>query len=825
MKRIFTTSGTLVLLVGLLLTSMSLALAAEEPPRPDVASPEFDAGAMGLLAGLQAASGAANTMGMSLMSSMIQGDVGAAMQAGGDRLTALQNNDGGWDWPLDDGDPNSPSPLNTVSPIAKGLAYAYWHTNDSDHLAALQDAGSLLLSKTNNFSPPDGYLAVQLDKIFGGNNYTTHVWNNFYGPLASGTYDRNGQGTLYDTAGYVNLIRTSRASQGIPNLAAWDIGMGLVAAAQAGVTGPDLQAWIDGVKAEINELEAGTVADPEYFDVIGLAGAVYGLAFVGEDFDPTAGEHAAASSLEDLANILASYQINGGGFTWNANYMSPNQFNETVQETAYSILALNEVDREQYLEEVQGAANYLMSVQLSTGGWRNYEDTSDPQNIENNEVTGEALWGVLAATYPTEVIEETTEHAIDTMTHGETLALPSGKVSAAYSGGGSATVALATYGSNPGSNVGSLIGAGNTFHDIHVYGLTDASATLTVEVAAGAAGQVLRYWDGSAWQTVISNDNGIPVADGTLKITVVFGPNSRPRLVDLDGTPIVSSSPEAIAIQFSGTQVVQGQPITADIVAKSTNLYGVEVHLTFDPAYLQVGSISLGGDLLAESIGQNTYNNTAGTIDFAFTQITPSLPQSGDDIKLATITFYGGSTTGVGVVNYSVTQPTIFSDPEGMPLGKYPGSLDAQPGSVTVVQSATLQGVALLQGRTNHGGTTVTAYGTGSLQTTTTATGAFSLTGLTPSASYTVKASMPGYLDAQRASAAYPPGITTLPTVTLKGGDATRDQTINILDLSYIAINFGLTTFQADINGDGTVNILDLTLAGANFGLSGPTVW
>jgi len=823
MKRILTTSMTLVLLVGLILTSMSVALAAEQPPRPDVVSPEFDTAAMGLLAGLQAGSGAASTTGMSTMSSNIQGDVGAAMQAGGDRLTALQNNDGGWDWPLDDGNPASPSPLNTVSPIAKGLAYAYWHTNDTDHRNALQDAGSLLLSKTNNFSPPDGYLAVQLDKIFGGNTYTTHVWNNFYTPLANGTYNRNGEGTLYDTAGYVNLIRTNRASQGIPNLAAWDLGMGLVAAAQAGVAGPDLQAWIDGVKAEINELEAGTVADPEDYDVIGLAGAVYGLAFVGEDFDPTAGEHAAASSLEDLADILASYQINGGGFTWNANYMQPNEYNETVQETAYAILALSEVDREKYLDVIQGAANYLMSVQLPTGGWRDWEGPTP--DTENNEVTGEALWGVLAATYPSEVIEETTEHVIDTMTNGETLALPSGKVSATFNGSGSATVLLGTYTSNPGSSVPGFF-SGATFHDIHVYGLTNASATLTVQVAAGAVGQVLRYWNGSAWQTVLSNDGSIPTASGAPPtISVIFGANSRPRLIDLNGTPIVSSSPEAIAIQFSGTQVVQGQPITADIIAKSTNLYGVEVHLTFNPAYLQVGSISLGGDLLAESIGLNTYNNSTGTLDFAFTQKAPSAPKAGDNIKLATITFYGGSTTGTGVVNYSMTQPTIFSDPDGMPLGKYPGSLDAQPGSVTVVQSATLQGVALLQGRTNHGGTTVTAFGTGSLQTTTTNTGAFSLTGLTPSASYTVKASMPGYLDAQRASAAYPPGITILPTVTLKGGDATRDQTINILDLSYIAINFGLTTFQADINADGTVNILDLTLAGANFGLSGPTVW
>ena len=32
-----------------------------------------------------------------------------ALQAGGDRLTTLQNLDGGWDWPLDDGNPHNAS--------------------------------------------------------------------------------------------------------------------------------------------------------------------------------------------------------------------------------------------------------------------------------------------------------------------------------------------------------------------------------------------------------------------------------------------------------------------------------------------------------------------------------------------------------------------------------------------------------------------------------------------------------------------------------------------------------------------------------------------
>ncbi len=299
-----------------------------------------------------------------------------SLQAGADRLTALQNDDGGWDWPLDDGDPTSPSPLNTVGPIAMGLSRAYQVTNDPTHYAALQKAGGLLLSKTNNFSPSDGYLAVALDNIFGGTTYTDHVKTNFYDPLANGTYDRNGAGTLYNTASYVALIRDARQSQGIPNLAAWDLGMGLVAAASIGA---DTAPWIAGVKAEIDELDANG-----YYDVIGLAGAIYGLALVNEDFDPTAGAHAAATSLADLANILVSYQISSGGFTWNSGFVSPG--NEVIQETAYAMLALNQFDSATYASQIQAAADYLKTAQLATGGWGNYG--------ENNEITGEALWAL-----------------------------------------------------------------------------------------------------------------------------------------------------------------------------------------------------------------------------------------------------------------------------------------------------------------------------------------------------------------------------------------------------------------------------------------------
>ena len=304
-----------------------------------------------------------------------------AFQAGADRLADLQNDDGGWDWPLDDGDPASISPVNTVAPIGMGLAQAYAHTLDAAHRDALADAGAFLLTKRYNFSPSDGYLAAQLDAIFGSTTYVDHVMTYYYGPLAAGTYDRLGLGTLYNTAAYVQLIRDARTGD-YANMAAWDIGMGLVGAASCRA---ETEAWIAGVVAEIDELNGDA-----WYDVLGLAGAVYGLAFVGEDYDPLAGDHEAAGSLSDLADILASYQIEGGGFAWNWYYVKTG--NETIQETAYAVLALNEFGRSAYWRSIQGAVDYMISVQLKTGGWQNYESAG-----ENNEITGEALWGISVA--------------------------------------------------------------------------------------------------------------------------------------------------------------------------------------------------------------------------------------------------------------------------------------------------------------------------------------------------------------------------------------------------------------------------------------------
>jgi len=65
---------------------------------------------------------------------------------------------------------------------------------------------------------------------------------------------------------------------------------------------------------------------------------------------------------------------------------------ETLQETVYALMALNEFDRSAYIAAISDAGIFLQIVQLANGGWENYAAGG-----ENNKFTGEALSGITIA--------------------------------------------------------------------------------------------------------------------------------------------------------------------------------------------------------------------------------------------------------------------------------------------------------------------------------------------------------------------------------------------------------------------------------------------
>jgi len=87
-------------------------------------------------------------------------------------------------------------------------------------------------------------------------------------------------------------------------------------------------------------------------------------------------------------------------------------------------------------------------------------------------------------------------------------------------------------------------------------------------------------------------------------------------------------------------------------IENATRLYGAEVHLAFDPAYLQVQDadpdtegiqIQAGDFPSPDFVVQNQADNAKGTIDYAVTQLAPREAVDGSGI-LATVTFKGKDT-------------------------------------------------------------------------------------------------------------------------------------------------------------------------------------
>lgn len=308
------------------------------------------------------------------------------LQSGGDRLTQLQDVSGAWSFYA-----NSPgAAANIVGPIGIGLARALTVTNDPNHTAALSQAATYFQSQTN-FHTWDGILAQSLDQALGGTANVDHVRTNFYDQLNAGTYTHTVGGATFsnlDTIDYINVLFAFRGSQGLTNLSAWDLGFG-IASARAVVPGQE-QDWIDGTHAAVNNLQTGT------YDVLGLAGAIFGMATANDtSFNPTSGLAAGANNLNEMGDLLAGFQVSGSGGMRYRSDLADLPGNETIQETAYTIFALDALDRAGYLDNINQAAQFLYGSQMGTGGWRN-----SPTGAENNEVTGEALWGLVVAPVP-----------------------------------------------------------------------------------------------------------------------------------------------------------------------------------------------------------------------------------------------------------------------------------------------------------------------------------------------------------------------------------------------------------------------------------------
>ncbi|MGE3075190.1 MAG: right-handed parallel beta-helix repeat-containing protein [Dehalococcoidia bacterium] len=330
-----------------------------------------------------------------------------------------------------------------------------------------------------------------------------------------------------------------------------------------------------------------------------------------------------------------------------------------------------------------------------------------------------------------------------------------------------------------------------------------------------------------------TNPGGANSIYGTAEENIDFDPY---LCSGTDTSPAVGFQPIIgcgdIEVVAPATANVGDTGINVTVVANNAdNLFGVQAKVTYS-AGLQLTNVTLGPGLSPDFVTTNT--TSPGVVAFAFTEQAPTAPVSGSGVVLATLTF---TAVGAGTANIDIVPAnTLFSNNDGFPIG--PNAVTNDSISVTATGTGDVTGTIFLQGRTNHSGATAEINppafpGVGSPLATTNSSGVFTIVAA-PQGTPTIRARMLGYLLALKTITVNAGSNSAGSSVTLLGGDANMDATINILDLSLIAAYFGQSPAYApalaanttpDINGDNVVNILDLSLTAANFGAVGPQVW
>jgi subtilisin family serine protease len=290
----------------------------------------------------------------------------------------------------------------------------------------------------------------------------------------------------------------------------------------------------------------------------------------------------------------------------------------------------------------------------------------------------------------------------------------------------------------------------------------------------------------------------------------------------------------SVSVAPSNVRVTVDATATTTLQANAiSNLYSVTLRLTFDPNIVQVVDADPGTPNVQIAVGalmsgrdytvtRNEVDNTTGVVEFALSLRGAALPITGSG-PVAVITWQG---KGVGQSALTLQQSRL-AHPDGGPI------LHNIRNGAVQVQPSIISGVVLLQGRTNHGGTTVyltrescpltpqpTQVITAGLPSAATdAQGHFEIAIASGGNYFCLQAVRLGYLVGQKGA---PQGYVG--TITLLGGDVMSDDKIDIFDLSRVAARYGSHDPEADVNGDGVVDIFDLTLVASNFGQSGPVV-
>jgi len=197
---------------------------------------------------------------------------------------------------------------------------------------------------------------------------------------------------------------------------------------------------------------------------------------------------------------------------------------------------------------------------------------------------------------------------------------------------------------------------------------------------------------------------GTPVVVGEAATdTPTSPPYPGPGTGTPTSTPTATTTPPTattVLISPPSQEVLIGQSTTVDIrIEQVTNLFGAEVHLSFDPAKLEVQDASPAVAGVQIEVGtfpdpaggrgfvaQNSADNSTGKIDYAVTLLSPAQPVSGGGV-LARVAFkaIGGGTSPVAFIN------ALLSDQTGtqIPAAAADGTITVAVGTPTPTPTGT----------------------------------------------------------------------------------------------------------------------------------------
>jgi hypothetical protein len=289
-----------------------------------------------------------------------------------DRLVALQDSSGSWDWVVTNAvAPTGTTNLNIAGITAEGLLDAYKLTGNSNYLSAAKKTGDYIVNKYGSESSSDWLgtdhstrivadnvlFLYDLGKVTGNSQYTSEA-----------TTLMNALMNSRSAADELTYVKTDRGATTTPDgIVFWDLMNYVEDAKLAGNNG-----WANDLVSAVNSQISGTnpyftISNNQISDyVIGLSGII-----------TITGNSNAIQALKTAQN-----QQDG---SWSDD-------DGQVQDTAYAIMALMGVGD---VNDAKNGASWLENNQINTaggltkiGGW--YDSTAGNNN-EVSEVDSEAI--------------------------------------------------------------------------------------------------------------------------------------------------------------------------------------------------------------------------------------------------------------------------------------------------------------------------------------------------------------------------------------------------------------------------------------------------